>query len=163
MTRKHTRRKIYALVNPIAHAIEGACITPDAKLDKLRVLELSAIEAISKGQGTPADMAAMRDMVNLAETMARGGVGPEALAPTEAAQAELASMVERYNRTGRVGATGPGLELLREAFRWHDVQRASISRSKYEWFIDKTANTMRTGGAGKVLKLDLTHPGVTPQ
>lgn len=153
--RKRTRRKVYPLVNPIALAIDGARNTPDDKLNQLRVLELSAIDAIARGHGTVGDLSALRDMLNLSETMARGGVGPEALDPIDTAQAELVSMVDRHNRTGRIGATGPGLEALREAFRWHDLQRTSIHRSEYERFIQKTANMLRTGGTAKVLTVDV--------
>jgi hypothetical protein len=153
--RKRTRRKIYALVNPIEMAIQGATITPNSQLDKLRALELSAIDAIARGQGTVSDLEAMRDMINLAETMARGGIGIEVLEPCEKAEHELVSMVARYNRTRRIGATGPGLEAFREAFRWHDLQRTSIDRSEYERYIQKTANALRAGRA-TVLTVDVT-------
>lgn len=54
MTRKHCRRKVYPLVNPIARAMEGAAITPDNLLDKLRLQELSAIDAFTRGKATRA-------------------------------------------------------------------------------------------------------------
>ena len=51
MTRKKCRRKVWNTnVNPIAHAIAGAAITDTASLDKLRMQELSAIEAFAKGR-----------------------------------------------------------------------------------------------------------------
>lgn len=155
MSRKKTRRKVYPLMNPIDLAIEGATITPNNQLDKLRALELSAIDAIARGLGTVSDLEAMRDMLNLAETMARGGIGHEVLAPCEKAQAELISMVDRFNRTGRIGATGPGLEAFREAFRFHDLQRTCIDRSEYERYIKKTADILRTGGKAKVVSVDI--------
>jgi hypothetical protein len=145
--RKRTRRKIYQLVNPIEMAIQGAQITPDHLLDKLRMLELSAIDAIARGRGSIRDLESVRDMLNLSETMSLNGVGPEALAPCVAAQNELVSILDRYHRTGRLGATGPGLEAFREAHRFHDLQRASISRGEYERYIMKTANALRAGNA----------------
>ena len=39
--RKKTRRKVWALVNPIQHAIEGAAITPEDKLNQLQLRELT--------------------------------------------------------------------------------------------------------------------------
>lgn len=39
--KKQRRRKIWALVNPIQHAIEGATITPESKLNQLKIRELS--------------------------------------------------------------------------------------------------------------------------
>ncbi len=32
-------RKVWALINPVEHAIRGACITPQHELDKLRLRE----------------------------------------------------------------------------------------------------------------------------
>ena len=32
--RKRTVRKVWALINPVTHAIEGAAITTDTNLDK---------------------------------------------------------------------------------------------------------------------------------
>jgi len=151
--RKRTRRKIYALVNPIAYAIEGASVTPTDQLDSLRVLELSAIDAVARGMGTVKDLSALRDMANLCEMMALGGVGPEALEPSRLAQREMIDVVERRKRTGRIGATGSGLESFRELFRWHDLQRTSISRSEYEKYIVKTTNAVK-GGRATVVNLD---------
>jgi hypothetical protein len=145
--RKRTRRKVYTLVNPIAFAIDGALVTSSEQLDKLRALELSAIDAIAHGQGTIRDLEALRDMANISETMARGGAGPEALEPSLLAQRELVEMVERRRRTGSIGATGLALEAFRELFRWHDLQRTSVSRSEYERYIVKTANAMKNGKA----------------
>ncbi len=44
--KKHTRRTHYQLINPIQHAIAGAAITDTASLDKLRMIELQALEAL---------------------------------------------------------------------------------------------------------------------
>jgi hypothetical protein len=148
--RKRTRRKVYPLVNPIEMAISGAGIATNDRLDKLRALELSAIDAIAHGSGTMGDLGTLRDMLNIAEVMALGGVGPEVLEPSRLAQRELVDMIERHNRTGRIGSTGAGLEAFREAYRWHDIQRTSIARSEYEHFIKKTANAIKGGKAKAV-------------
>lgn len=44
--RKQCRRKVYRLVDPIAHAIAGAAITTDDCLQQLKDKEQKAIEAI---------------------------------------------------------------------------------------------------------------------
>ena len=88
MSRKRCRRRVYALVNPIAHAISGAAITPSADLDRLRLLELSAIESFAKGQATREDWKALADLVNLTEVMSiQFGIAPEAAHAAEEAQA----------------------------------------------------------------------------
>jgi hypothetical protein len=86
MTRKHCRRKHYALVNPIAHALAGCAITTESDLDQLRMRELSAIEAFRTGRATRDDWMACADFLNITECLARDGVGPEALQPCLAAQ-----------------------------------------------------------------------------
>lgn len=148
--RKRTRRKVYALVNPIALAIDGAAITNDAALNTLRAVELSAIEAIAKGAGTENDLRVVQDMANLAEVMARDGVGPEVLTPTLDAQEHLKEAYLRWRSTRRVVATGLGLESFRELFRWHDLQRTSISRGEYERYIARTRNLLRSGKVERI-------------
>lgn len=142
--RKHTRRRVYELVNPIAHAIAGAAITDSANLDKLRMRELSAIESFRIGRACRQDWLALADMLNICETLARDGVGPEALEPCLAAQEALGACHDRHKRTGKLGFTGPELQAMRDAYGWHDAQRTNISRSRYEAGIQKTANRIRS-------------------
>lgn len=144
MTRKRCHRKHYALVNPIALAIEGAGVTAKADLDRLRVLELSAIEAFAKGRATTADWRALADMMNVCETMASNGVGPEALEACQRLQEALGAAIERHQAHGRPAFDGPGLQAARDTFEYHDLQRQSISRSEYERAIKRTADRIRS-------------------
>ena len=140
MSRKHCRRKHYELVNPITLAITGAAITPDNLLDKLRLVELSAIESFSRGMATKTDWKALADMLNVCQTMATGGVGPEAIEACERAQDGLAESRERYERTRKMGLSGPAIQAMRDLHEYHDLQRQSISRGEYERWIQKTRN-----------------------
>lgn len=142
--RKRTRRKHYALVNPILHAIAGAAITDSADLDKVRMRELSSIESFRTGAATRDDWMAMADMLNITETLARDGVGPEALEACLRAQEALGAAHERHVKHGRIAVSGPELQALRDAYSFHDLQRLSISRSRYEQAIAKTANRIRS-------------------
>lgn len=144
MTRKKCRRKVWALIDPIAHAIAGAAITDTASLDKLRMLELSAIEAFAKGHATREDWRALADMLNICETMARDGIGPEALPSCMLAQIALGEAQSRYKDGRPLLFKGPELNAVRDAFAYHDLQRSSISRSQYEQAIAKTANRIRS-------------------
>lgn len=142
--RKKTKRKVWALVNPITHAIAGAAITDTASLDKLRLRELAAIEAFRTGRASKTEWLDMADLLNICETLARDGIGPEALGPTLRAQESLAACHERHFDQGKsLALTGPELQSLREAFQYHDIQRLSISRSRYEQAIQKTANRLK--------------------
>jgi hypothetical protein len=55
--RKRTKRKVYNLINPITHAIEGAALLEKHRLDSLRLIELTAIEAFAKGKAGRGEMA----------------------------------------------------------------------------------------------------------
>ena len=142
--RKQTRRKVYRLVNPISYAIEGATITPEDILDKLRQRELTSIEAFRMGQADLADWKMINDMANLCEVMAKSGIGPEALEAAERTHEYLLEAYHRYNKTQRMGTSGLGLVAFRDCYEYHDLQRQSISRSVYEQMLMKTMNQIRS-------------------
>ena len=142
--RKKCHRKIWAKVNPIEHAITGAAITAEDKLDRLRMDELSAIESMVKGNATTGDWRVLVDMLNIAETMATNGIGIEVLAVCEIVQKEMEAAAHRYEKTRKMGLTGTGIRYLKELYEYHDLQRTSISRSEYERMIEKTINYIRS-------------------
>lgn len=143
--RKRTRRKIWALVDPIKHATEGCAINTDAMLNKLRIGETNALESLRTGTATIEDWALLTGMLNICETMAKNGIGPEALPVCEQAQQALIDMAKRYESTKRIGTTAQGLDLLKQVFEYHDLQRQSISRAEYDRFIKKTNNRIISG------------------
>ncbi len=144
MTRKHCRRKVYPLSNPIRVAMEGAAITPDNLLDQLRLQELSAIDSFTRGRATKADWMAIADLCNIAETMARDGIGPEVLEPCDAAQAALGAAHQRLQTHGKLGMSGPELVAIREIAEYHHLQRTAVARSVYETAIKKTGDRIRS-------------------
>ena len=142
--RKQVKRKVWALIDPIQHAVIGASITQRDKLDKLRVMEYSALDAITKGKGTVTDWHTLTEVLNLSETMARGGVGPEVLPVCEKAQKALYKAAERYNSTMRVVLDGEGIKAVRELIEYADLQQSSISRSEFEKYIQKTRDYLKS-------------------
>jgi hypothetical protein len=148
--RKRTIRKQWVLLNPIKHSIEGACITDRDKLDKLRVMEYSALDAITKGMGTVTDWHTLTEVLNLSETMARAGVGPEVLPVCEKAQKALHEAALRYQKTMRLGLTGEGIQAVRELIAFADLQQSSISRSEFERYIQKTRDYIKSNNSNVV-------------
>ena len=142
--RKQTKRKIWKLIDPVRHAILGAGITQDHLLDKLRLTELAALDAMTKGLGTVQDWQELVDMMNISEVMAMEGIGPEALPYCKQAQDALERAALRYQETLRMGLSGEGIKALREVFEYHDLQRKSISRSLYEKMIIKTKQRIQS-------------------
>ena len=142
--RKQTKRKVYALVNPILHAIEGIRPPMGDKLALLRTHELTAIEAFRTGTATVEDWSKVVGMMNLAENLGKAGIGPEALEYCDELHQHLIASAKRYETTKRMGITGPGLQCLRDVYEFHDLQRTSISLSEYEKHIKDTANRIRS-------------------
>ena len=142
--RKKCRRRVYALVNPIESAILGACVSAEKPLNTLRLAELSALDAVTRGVGKPEDFRWLMDVLNISECMAKDGIGIELLPICKQAQESLLEAVERYNNTGKLGLSGVGIKAVKEMIELHDLQRTSVARSVYENAIRKTANRIRS-------------------
>jgi hypothetical protein len=142
--RKRTIRKQWALLNPISHAIVGAAITQREKLNQLRMLEYSALEAITKGNGTVSDWRSLVDVLNLSEMMGKNGIGPEVLPICEIAQESLHKAAMRYQETMQMGLDGQGIQAIRDLIEFADLQQGSISRSEFERYIQKTKDHIRS-------------------
>ena len=146
--RKKCNRKVWSTqINPIAHAMAGAAITDESSLNKLRLGELSALEAMRMGKGTLEDWRLLVDMLNITQTFIRYGIGPEAKEDCNKAQESLYNAAKRYEKTKRMGLDGQGIKALQEVHAWHDIQRTSVSRSVYENMIEKTRNYIRSKGS----------------
>lgn len=137
--RKRCVRRVWAKVDPIRHAIEGAAIVTDKQINSLRSRELSAIDAFAHGRAGLQEWTDVNAMLSVCEMMARSGIGPEAMEACEKAQDALIDAAQRFERTGKMGSTGPGIHAMRELYQYHDLQRTSISRSEYERMIQKAA------------------------
>ena len=140
MSRKKCRRKVWNLINPIKHAMEGAAITPDSVLLELRTRELGAIEAFAKGHAGLQEWSDLTAMLNVCEHMGRKGVGQEVIETCKQAQEHLKEAAYRFEKTGKMGTTGQGLQAFRDLYEWHDLQRKSIARSEYDKLIQSTRN-----------------------
>jgi hypothetical protein len=142
--RKQCKRKVYQLIDCVSHAIAGAGITTDDCLKQLKDKELAAIEAMRTGNATVYTWQELVDMNNICQVMARNGIGPEALVDCMMAEIELTHAAKRFESTGRMLLTGPGLKAINEVLEWHQLQRTSVSRSEYERMSEKTRNKIRS-------------------
>ena len=145
--RKRTKRKIWSTqINTIAHAVTGAAITERDKLDKLRLMEYSALDAMIKGSGTISDWRTLVDVLNLSEMMGNNGIGPEVLPICQIAQESLHKAALRYQETKQMGLDGVGIKAIRELIEYADLQQGSIARSEFERYIQKTKHYIRSNG-----------------
>ena len=145
--RKRCKRKIWSTqINSIAHAIAGAAVADNTSLDKLRLCELTAIDAMTTGKGTVEDWRWLVDIVNISEMMGKNGIGPEVLPHCQEAQEALFQAARRYEKTKVMGLSGLGIKAVKNVWEFHDLQRTSIARSEYEKMIKKTADYIRSHG-----------------
>ena len=145
--RKRTKRKIWSTqIDTITHALTGAAITQRDKLDKLRLIEYSALDAMVKGSGTISDWRTLVDVLNLSEMMGKSGIGPEVLPICQIAQDSLHKAALRYQETKQMGLDGVGIKAIRELIEYADLQQGSIARSEFEKYIQKTKHYIRSNG-----------------
>jgi hypothetical protein len=144
--RKRTKRKIWALLDPIAHSIVGASYTPRQTLDKLRLTEYAALESITKGVGTIQDWRTLVDVLNLSEMMAKNGVGPEVLPICQKVQESLHKAALRYQETMQMGLDGLGIQAVRDLLEYADLQQGSVTRAEFERYVQKTRDYIKSNG-----------------
>lgn len=144
MSRKRCVRRVWKKIDTLSFVLEGIKPTSGAKLDKLRTLELSALEAFRMGQASIYDWQHLTDMMNVAENMAMNGVGAEVLPYCEEAGKHLVEAAKRYKKTQKLGFTGPAIQALRELYEYHDLQRTSVPLIDYEHFIKDTISRINS-------------------
>lgn len=110
------------------------------------MLEYSALEAMTKGNGTVTDWRTLVDVLNLSEMMGKNGIGPEVLPICEKAQEGLHKAAMRYQETMKMGLDGQSIQAIRELIQYADLQQSSISRSEFEKYIQKTKDYIRSNG-----------------
>lgn len=138
MSRKQCRRKVWPLINPLVHAIQGVQVTDKTALDKLRLIELSALESFAKGKATRNDWQILGNLLNVSEQMAADGIWPEAMETNHAAQLAMKAVSKR----DKLLFTGPELQAVRAAYAYADAQRTSITRSQFEEEIRRTKSSI---------------------
>ena len=146
--RKRTRRKVWSKVNPVMHAIEGAALIPQKELDALRLRELATLEAFRLGRAGLQEWHDVTTFMILCEVLAEYGVGPEARPACAALQEHLIEAARRFERTGRMGLTGPGLQAARDVYEFHDLQRQSVARVVYERALERLSGRIRSKAPG---------------
>jgi len=108
--------------------------------------ELAALESMTKGQGTVQDWRTLVDLLNLSQMMGWSGVGAEVLPVCEKAQEGLHKAAMRYQETLIMGLDGVTIQAIRDLIEYADLQQASIHRSEFEKFVEKTRNYIKGNG-----------------
>lgn len=146
MTRKSTKRRIWTPnPNMVGRVISGVAMVSARNIDRMRLIELGQIDALQKGMGTWQDIVGMRDMMNVTETIADHGIGPEALPACAAAQDAILAIIARYEKWQKVQTTDAEIQALREVHQYADLQRQSVQVVDFERFVRITRARLDTG------------------
>lgn len=143
MSRKQCRRKVWGLGDAVSVAIQGARVIDDRRLAALREVERTALEAFQFGRAEWKHWGAITGVVQAARVLVEFGVGPEVLPTVEQVERFLEAAQARHEATGRLGATGPDLQAVRDLYEYHDLQRTSIDLATYQRAVEKAINRAR--------------------
>ena len=160
MTRKRTRRKVWPVGNVVSMAIEGVSVMDDNRLQQLRTIDRAAVEAFRTGAATDQHWRDIADIVNISEVLCEWGVGTQEVSPVlKDVERHLREAIDRFERTGRMGTTGPGLKAFDDLLEYFDLQRTSVNLSTYERAVQKVIDRVRSGYTGA--KVSPTPQGAT--
>ncbi|MDN8617848.1 hypothetical protein [Variovorax ginsengisoli] len=150
MRKRTVRRKVWTKdANAFASAISGACIIDDGRLEQLRVRDRAAVEAFRTGTATDQHWRDIADLVNISEVLCEWGVGTQEVAPVlKDVERHLREAIDRYQRTQRMGTTGPGLKAFADLLEYFDLQRTSVGLATYERAVQKVIDRVRSGYTG---------------
>ena len=122
MTRKHTRRTVRPLVDPISLAIDRAGLLSAGQQAQLMVPARAAVEAMARGAGSVATWQQCADVLNLAEALCELSIANNLAATVTQAQAALANVMQRVKAGRGWTLYGPELAALREGLWLYSVQ-----------------------------------------
>lgn len=147
MSRKMCRRKVWGKGDAVNLAIAGARVIDDVRLAQLRQIERNALEAFQFGSAEWKDWGTITGVAQAARVLVEFGVGPEVLPAIDAVERFLEAALARHATTGRLGATGPDLQAVRDLYEYHDLQRTSIDLATYQRAVEKAINRARNATA----------------
>ena len=120
------------LFNPLIMAMAGASIMTTEERDRIRMIELSAMEEFRRGSATIDDWQLIANMCNICHILAKKGYGPEALPSIEKMQEHMSRLNKQYIEHGKMTITMAALDAMRDVYEYADLQRQSVSRGAYE-------------------------------
>lgn len=150
--RKRTKRKHWPLLtDSVAYAIAGAQVTPKELLDRVLLHELCSLDAMTRGKGSEQEWLDLNAVLLLCRHLAeKNNVGAEALPACVHMQAALQQASDRWQKTGRMGLSGPGIQAVRNVIEYHHLQRQAISRAAYERAIDAVTRQVKAMPVARV-------------
>lgn len=155
------RKAAFALKNlmkrkplPFEVALRNAAVSPASVRQELELIELAALDAITRGHGTWRDVQKLADACNIASTLAKEWrVGDaECIIALRNGEIAIIHCAAQLERTGKIGFSGTELQDVREMLSWAHAQREAIDRKTFLAAIKLTQARIR--GNHDVVDLD---------
>ncbi len=143
------RRKWDLISNPVQVAMENSAITSPKRNSEHAAIEVRSIEAFARGEGSIQAWVDIVHMANVAEIMAKNGIGIEVIPLVADAQVQLCDAYVRRKETNVWNMSPTQIYLLRELREYHELQRLSVTYGQYREFMRKSDNVSKTGGQAR--------------
>jgi hypothetical protein len=132
--RKRAKRRLVLdpKCNPVRRAVESVLPPGQKFVDKLRLEELTALQAFVDGRGDLSQWEFLARMVNASEWLGEHGCGPEAVPAAQRAAAGLVAAQQRHEQTRTWSLDGEAVVALREVREFMDLQFQSVSVEELE-------------------------------
>lgn len=139
---------------PFEVALRNAAVSPASVRQELELIELAALDAITRGHGTWRDVQKLADACNIGSTLAKEWkVGDaECIVALRNGEVAIIYCAARLERTGKIGFSGTELQDVREMLSWAHAQREAIDRKTFLAAIKLTQARIR--GNHDVIDLD---------
>ena len=118
---------------PLHIAARNAAVSPKSVREELELIELAALDAITRGHGSWRDVQKLADACNIAGTLCKewriGGL--ECVLALRAGELAIIHCAARMELTGKVGFSGDELTAIREMLSWVHAQREAVDRKTF--------------------------------
>lgn len=138
MKKRSKYRPKGVLINPLAYVLESLkpVKSHDSYLIDLKIKNHGAMEALTKGQATRADMDVLVNMVNVAEALYRLGFGDDYGDVVQQGLDALHDVGKRGLQTGRFILKAQEMSHLNHVMELHDAQMDVITVKDMEKAVD---------------------------
>ena len=151
--RKHTKRKHWGYVNPIAHAVSGAIkVKHSPNLIGYVAKTHLAMQDLVRGVATKEDMQSIIMANNMVAALMKQGFATPHEEDIQASTDAIDSIVNRAIERKRLIATGPEINALNFMLQIHDALFDVVSVLEYNKAVD-FVNGVVTSGKSQAIKL----------
>ena len=143
--KKPFKSKYSKVQNPVLVAMTNAAPITDERNEAWRREENDAMDAMALRRGNNIHWSRLVRMANVAEVMAKAGIGIEVVPVAAEAQVVLAQVHERCRATGRWEMDMDEIHVMRELSEYHNLQRTAIPYGQFMQCFNRVVNIQKTG------------------